>query len=229
MSRFENVILLKTPDFPLIYFDTVSRLGAACDNSKPPPPSLPSRHSFLRTCPTQGSGRMMGKENAAMSPQNPEPSSTQSETQQFTIEMEQMEDYAFRVRFDKDNFAPLHMDEPTPLGKESGPNASRVLAAAIGNCLSASLLFCARKGRIEIGTIQTKITVHTGRNERGRLRITGVRVEIDPHVPETEKQKALRCLDLFEDFCVVTQSIRQGIPVEVAVAGLEKLRVSPER
>lgn len=163
-----------------------------------------------------------------MNPQNPESTSTQNETQQFTIEMEQMEDYAFRVSFDKDNFAPLEMDEPAPLGKESGPNASRMLAAAIGNCLSASLLFCARKGRIEIGPIRTKITVQTRRNERGRLRIAGVQVEIDPQLPESEKQKALRCRDLFEDFCVVTQSVRQGIPVEVAIKGMEKPRVSPE-
>ncbi len=161
-------------------------------------------------------------------PQNPTPSSAQSEaeTLQFTIEMGQVEDYAFRVRFDNEDFAPLAMDEPAPLGKESAPNASRVLAAAIGNCLSASLLFCARKSRVDVGPIRTKVTVRTARNERGRLRIAGVQVEIDPQVPESERQKALRCLDLFEDFCVVTQSIRQGIPVQVSVKGLEDLRVS---
>jgi uncharacterized OsmC-like protein len=148
---------------------------------------------------------------------------------EFTIEIEQVEDYAFRVRFDKEQFAPLDMDEPVPLGKESAPNASRVLAAAIANCLSASLLFCARKGRVEIGPILTKMTVRTARNERGRLRIVGARAEIDPRVAEPDKQKALRCLDLFEDYCVVTQSIRQGIPVEVKVIGLEGLRVSPQK
>ena len=151
-------------------------------------------------------------------------SSGEAAEQGFTIEMEQTEDYAFRVRFDREQFAPLLMDEPPPLGKESGPNASRVLAAAIGNCLSASLLFCARKGRVEIGPIQTKVTVRTSRNERGRWRIAGVRVEIDPRLTDAEKQKALRCLDLFEDYCVVTQSVRQGIPVEVSVKGLEELR-----
>lgn len=148
---------------------------------------------------------------------------------EFTIELEQVEDYAFRVRFDKPHIAELAMDEPPPLGKDGGPNAERVLAAAIGNCLSASLLFCARKGRVTLGPIYSRVTVRTGRNERGRLRIQAVRVEIDPRVADADRQQALRCLDLFEDYCVVTQSIRQGIPVEVSVKGLERLRVSLEK
>lgn len=166
-----------------------------------------------------------------MSAKESEPSSTPKAivSSEFTLEVEQTEDYAFRVRFDKEQFAPLLLDEPVPLGKESGPNASRILAAAVGNCLSASLLFCARKGRIGIGPIRTQVRAQLAKNERGRLRVVGLHVEIDPRIPEAEKQNALRCLDLFEDYCVVTQSVRQGIPVEVSVKGLEELRISSSR
>lgn len=146
--------------------------------------------------------------------------------ERFSFTMDLDEGYRFLVDFDQEAVPALVLDEPAPLGSGSGPNASRLLAAAAGNCLSASLLFCARKGRIETGPIRTKITVHSGRNERGRLRIVRVQAEIDPQLPEAEKPKALRCLDLFEDYCVVTQSIRQGIPVEVTVKGLEDLRIS---
>lgn len=146
--------------------------------------------------------------------------------ERFSFTMDLDEGYRFLVDFDQEAVPALVLDEPAPLGAGSGPNASRLLAAAAGNCLSASLLFCARKGRIETGPIRTKITVHSGRNERGRLRIVRVQAEIDPQLPEAEKPKALRCLDLFEDYCVVTQSIRQGIPVEVTVKGLEDLRIS---
>ncbi len=148
------------------------------------------------------------------------------EGREFTIEMDRVEGYAFRVRFDNAGFPPLEMDEPAPLGKESGPNASRVLAAAIGNCLSASLLFCAQKSHVELGPIQTKITVETARDDRGRWRIAQVRVEIDPRIAEGEKSKAERCRGLFEDYCVVTQSVRRGIPVEVSVKGFENPRGS---
>jgi uncharacterized OsmC-like protein len=159
------------------------------------------------------------------------PSSTRKPdvSSEFTLEMEQTEDYEFRVRFEREQFGPLTMDEPTPLGKGRGPSASRFVAAAVGHCLSASLLFCSRKGRIAIGPIHTRVRAQLRRNERGRWRVTKMNVEIDPHIPEPDRENAIRCLDLFEDYCVVTQSVRQGIPVEVTVKGLEGLRTPAKR
>jgi uncharacterized OsmC-like protein len=55
------------------------------------------------------------------------------------------------------------------------------------------------------------------RNERGRLRIAGVQVEIDPQFAAGGADKAARCLEVFEDYCLVTQSVRKGIPIEVTV------------
>lgn len=139
---------------------------------------------------------------------------------EFTVAVDQVEDYEFRVKFDRERFAELRMDEPPPLGADRGPNASRVLAAAIGNCLSASLLFCARKARVPVGKIHAEVKTQIVRSEAGRLRIGKIEVTIDPHIPEAEREKARRCLELFEDFCTVTQSVRRGIHVEVAVRGL---------
>ncbi len=140
---------------------------------------------------------------------------------EFTISMDQVRDYEFRIKFDKAQFAELQMDEPPPLGRDSGPSASRLLAAAIGNCLSASLLFCARKAGARIDSIHTEVKVQIVRNENKRLRVGRVEVTIDPKVPEADKAKALDCLPRFEDFCTVTQSIRQGIDVAVKVKGIE--------
>jgi organic hydroperoxide reductase OsmC/OhrA len=136
---------------------------------------------------------------------------------EFTVSMKQLDNFEFEARFDKEHYSPLRMDEPEPLGRDAAPNASRVLAAAIGNCLTASLLFCTRKARVELGPMETRVHVKLGRNERGRLRIAAVEVEIDPRFAPGEREKAARCLELFEDFCVVTQSVREGIPVAVRV------------
>jgi organic hydroperoxide reductase OsmC/OhrA len=139
---------------------------------------------------------------------------------EFTLSMDQVRDYEFRVKFDKEGLPDLITDEPPPLGRNAGPNPSRLLAAAIANCLSASLLFCARRARVELGPIHAEIRMQMVRNENKRLRVGKVEVVIDPHLPEAERQKAARCLEIFEDFCVVTQSVRGGIDVAVSVRGI---------
>ena len=140
---------------------------------------------------------------------------------EFAISIDQVQDYEFRIKFDKEHWPELDVDEPLPLGRDSAPNASRVLAAAIGNCLSASLLFCARKARVKLGPIRTQVKVRVVRDETRRLRIGGVDVLIDPGIPEAERAAAARCLDVFEDYCTVTQSVRRGIDVNVKVKGFD--------
>ena len=53
---------------------------------------------------------------------------------EFSLSIDQVDNYEFRVNFDKENLPALTIDEPAPLGREAGPNPSRVLASAIGSC-----------------------------------------------------------------------------------------------
>ncbi len=139
-----------------------------------------------------------------------------SDEPKFTISMEQLQDFEFKVKFDWDGVADLLLDEPVPLGKSTGPNASRLLGAAVGNCLTASLLFCLRKSRVETTGMKTRVTGTMTRNEKGRLRVGGFEVRIAVEGLE-DPSRAKRCLGLFEDFCVLTASVKQGVPVSVEV------------
>jgi organic hydroperoxide reductase OsmC/OhrA len=125
--------------------------------------------------------------------------------------------YRFLVDFHQDGVPPLLVDEPPPLGEGAGPGASRVLLAAIANCLSASALYCLRKARIDVKAMRTEATASLIRNDQGRLRIGQVRVRLEPVVAAGDEPRMRRCLELFEDFCTVTQSVRGGIDVEVQV------------
>lgn len=135
----------------------------------------------------------------------------------FTIRLEQEEHYAFRVKFDLPKASDILMDEPPPLGERNGPNASRLLAAAAANCLSASLMFCLAKEDVPPHTVQTEATCTLVRNEKRRLRVGRLDVRITVGKELLETKKAERCMELFEDFCVVTASIRQGISVGVEI------------
>jgi len=136
----------------------------------------------------------------------------------FTIHLEQEQGFDFRVRFDWPDNAELLLDEPEPLGKRHGPNAARLVAAAVGNCLSASLVFCLRsKFKQDPGPLRASVTGQLARNEHGRLRIGGLSVRIELAEDAGALQHFDRCMAQFEDFCVVTESIRHGIPVSVEV------------
>jgi len=139
-----------------------------------------------------------------------------SEEPKFTISMEQVQDFEFRVKFDWADAADLLLDEPAPIGGNKGPNASRILGAAVGNCLTASLLFCLQKSRVETTGMKTTVTGRMARNDKGRLRVGGfdVRIAVEGLA---DPSRAQRCLELFEDFCVVTASVKQGVPVQVEV------------
>ena len=120
--------------------------------------------------------------------------------------------------FGLDGVPPLVVDEPPPLGTETGPNPARLLGAAVGSCLGASLLFCLRRSHVDVTDLRTTVEGTMIRNEHGRLRIGSLRVSIVPTVAEADRARLGRCMGLFEDFCVVTESVRAGIDVEVEVS-----------
>lgn len=140
-----------------------------------------------------------------------------SEERNFSVSLRRREGFRFEVDFGLEGVEPLIMDEPEPVGADSGPNAGKVLAAAMGNCLTASLLFCLQKARAEVGEIETNVEGVMRRNEEGRWRIAEIDVEISPEVGEGYDPQYRRCLGLFEDFCIISKSIEQGIPINVKV------------
>jgi uncharacterized OsmC-like protein len=137
------------------------------------------------------------------------------EAQRFSVRLEQVEEFEFRVNFGPE-FAQMVMDEPPPLGASKGPSPARMLAAAVGGCLSASLYFCLKKARLDPKHVKTEVSYTMERNAAGRLRIPMEHVSITLDL-DADKERASRSLELFEEFCTVTQSVRQGIGVNVEV------------
>jgi uncharacterized OsmC-like protein len=140
-----------------------------------------------------------------------------SEEKILKVELERIQDYSFKVDFGHEGIEALITDEGEPLGKGEGPSPSMLLAATMGNCLSSSLLFCLQKARAQVKGMKTRVNTKTTRNEKGRLRISEVAVELDVDVDKECVNQMQRCLALFEDFCIVSKSVEQGIPLRVKV------------
>ena len=142
-----------------------------------------------------------------------------------TANLKQEQDFRFAIHF-SDAMPVLYGDEPPPLGKATGPSPMQLLAAAVGNCLSDSLLFALRKFKQNPEPIQTVASATIDRNAENRLRVMNINVKLTLGAPGTSLAHLDRALAQFEEFCTVSQSVRQGIPVTVEVydSGGERLK-----
>jgi organic hydroperoxide reductase OsmC/OhrA len=140
-----------------------------------------------------------------------------AENRTIGVTLTQEQDYAFRVQFDGSAIPELLTDEGEPLGHDAGPNPSRMLLAAVANCLSASLLFALRKYKNRTAPLTTRATATIGRNEAGRVRILAIEANLRLAEPVASLASGERLLAQFEQFCTVTESVRGGIPVTVTV------------
>jgi uncharacterized OsmC-like protein len=125
--------------------------------------------------------------------------------------------YKFKAEFDVEGMPELVLDELKPLGENSGPNPTRLLSAAIGHCLSSSLLYCLERSRVAVKNLETMIKTNVERNEEGRLRVKSLEVQLHIEVDEKDREKLSRCLDIFENYCTVTQAVRKGVEVIVNI------------
>jgi uncharacterized OsmC-like protein len=133
-----------------------------------------------------------------------------------TVRLAQRQDYQFDNQFGP-GIPALLADEPAPLGAGTGPSPQQLLGAAVGNCLSASLLFALRKYKQRPEPLQCEVDVDVGRNPQGRMRVLAMDARLTLGVAAESLEHLERVLASFEEFCTVTQSVRAAIPVQVSV------------
>lgn len=141
-----------------------------------------------------------------------------------SVTITQQQNYQFLVDFGG-GMPELLADEPAPLGRGEGPAPAHMLAAAVANCLSASLLFSLQKFKQDAGGITTKAACIVDRDEKNRLRVLQIDVTIQLGKDGADLAHLGRVLGQFEDFCTVSQSVQTGIPITVAVLDSQGLRL----
>ena len=101
----------------------------------------------------------------------------------------------------------------------------QLLTAAVGSCLSDSLLFALRKFKQNPEPIRCEVQADVGRNPEGRIRMLRMKAVLTLGVAADQLVNLNRALDQFEEFCTVTQSVRAGIPVSVEVYNASGLQL----
>jgi uncharacterized OsmC-like protein len=136
------------------------------------------------------------------------------EGKRFEVSLKLLENYLFEIDFGE--FGNIMTDEPPPLGDGEGPGPAAMLAAAVANCMAASLLFALRKYKEDPGELSGKVTGLIQRVD-GFLRVTDVAVVLTLGKNRDELQSLDKVLSQFENYCTVTQSVRHGVNVSAEV------------
>ena len=139
-----------------------------------------------------------------------------------TVELRQRSKYQFDIEF-SEGLPQLMTDEPLPLGEGKGPTPVQLLAAAVGNCLSDALYFALTKFKQSPEPIHTVVHAEVGRNSEGRMRVLWMDAKLHLGVEAHQLEHLERVLSQFEEFCTVTQSVGQGIPIHTRVLDAQGL------
>ncbi len=145
------------------------------------------------------------------------------EIHEYQITLTREKDYKFTVDFGKETIPALLTDEgeEVPGGEGLGPTPAMLLAAAVGNCLAASLTFCLTKRKVELQELKVNVRYTRERNQDNLWRISKIFVDLYPIAEKAEDKDIKFCLSLFKKYCIVSMSVEQGIPMEINVEGLD--------
>ena len=137
-------------------------------------------------------------------------------TELISVTITRQDKYKFLVDFGEAMAKPI-ADLPPPLGEAAGPSPEHLLAAAVANCMSSSFLFAHAKYKEDPGKLTTTVTCELGRNDKNRMRVLKLDIDITLGVEPETLGHLERTLATFEDFCTVSQSVQAGIPLNVSV------------
>lgn len=131
------------------------------------------------------------------------------------VTLKRQQGVQFVIGFGEDRH--LISDAKPPIGRGQGADSEQLLAAAVTNCLCASLAFSLAKYKNpEVGMHATS-TLQALPNADGRLRVSGIEIEIRLAAAKAALRWLDRVLAQYESFCTVTQSVRRAINVTVRI------------
>lgn len=118
------------------------------------------------------------------------------------------------------DFNKITVDEPKQFhGDDRGPSSLEFLCVGIGGCMGTSLVYCLKRFKATFSELQVNAAAEIHHVPPNRmLRVTALHVDfrITPD-PATQDNidNINECYEHFAKYCVVTQSVKQGIPFDI--------------
>ncbi len=128
-----------------------------------------------------------------------------------------------------DGFHEVEIDELEPHGTDSAPNPADYFLLAVGGCLSSSFIFSLSKFDVSLKKMHAKVRgKYTRVNERVRIERVDVVLEVEPSTERDLQEMKEWCIGVFRNFCIISESIRKGLPIGVTLKiGNEEIEIPP--
>ncbi|MGQ9722876.1 MAG: OsmC family protein [Candidatus Jordarchaeum sp.] len=139
--------------------------------------------------------------------------------------------HQFKFKAELDGYHKIEIDELEPHGTDSAPNPADYLLLAIGGCLSSSLIFSIIKFDISLKKMHAKVRgKYTRVNERVRIEKVDVVLNVEPSTENDLEEMREWCIYVFRNFCIISESIRKGLPIGVTLKiGDEEIEIPPPK
>lgn len=118
------------------------------------------------------------------------------------------------------HFKNVLIDEPLSFkGNDRGPSPVEYILIGIGSCLGASFIHCCKINNFEIKKLNIVVDGKmTHRKPYNHLELAYVNVELNIiHFEEKTNEKFEKCLEIFREYCVVSNSLIRGLPINVNI------------
>ena len=119
------------------------------------------------------------------------------------------------------HFDGIHLDEPESFhGNDIGPSPVEYFLIGIGGCLGSTFTYCLKKQGIKIDALDVVVDgqlKHLG--PKMSLQLVNIEAELIITAKDGESSgKIEQCIKTFRDYCIVSNSITQGVPLDVTVS-----------
>ena len=133
------------------------------------------------------------------------------------VGLKQEEEMIFKCDLGSLKMDNLYIDETNKKHTEKiGPSPTKLLALSVLGCLAASFSFCLQKKSFSLSGLEGKAEVTIARNDKGFWRVKKIDVEMNPKIDTPEMRKrADQCRKFFEQYCIISESLRTGFEVNV--------------
>lgn len=114
------------------------------------------------------------------------------------------------------HFTGMNVDEPESFhGTDLGPSSVEYLLIGLGGCLATTFAYCLQRRLVKIKKLEVTVDGKLAKvGLKKRLRLVNVNVELN-YTPEnnTSLNQIDKCIEEFEEFCIVSKSIQEGFPI----------------